>query len=144
MVKEISILPTYLSGYSLDQMYNMDDTSLFFKLLSCRTYFMETEGKRTVRGIKEIKEKDRITAFLCKNADGSENVGLSIIGKEKNPRFFRVDRSDIVYFSQKNSWADTVVFKRRFFETFSTCFCNDIVPCHFSHDQLRTAQVRCR
>lgn len=95
----------------------MEEIGLFFKLLPRCTYVMETEGKRNVRGIKEIKEKDRATAFLW-TTEGSVKVDLRIIGKEKNPPYFRIGRPDIVFFSQKNSLADNVALKRWFFKTF--------------------------
>ena len=115
---DISQLRSNLAQYPPDHVYNMDETGLFFKLLPRRTYVLESEGRRTVRGIKAMKAKDRITAFLCTNADGSQKVDLSIIGKAQNPRCFRMGKPDVQYFSQKNAWADNVVFKRWFYEVF--------------------------
>lgn len=115
---EISQLRSDLAQYPPDHIYNMDETGLFFKLLPRRTYVLESEGRRTVRGIKAMKAKDRITAFVCTNADGSQKVDMSIIGKAQNPRCFRMGKPHVPYFSQKNAWADNVVFKRWFSEVF--------------------------
>lgn len=118
VANDISELRTKLSEYPMVRIYNMDETGLFFKLLPSRTYVMESEGRRSVRGIKAMKAKDRVTAFICNNADGSKKLELSIIGKAKNPRCFRVGQPHVKYFSQRNAWSDSVVFKKWFYEVF--------------------------
>lgn len=61
-----------------------------------------------------MKSKDRITAFICKSADGSKNLGLSLIGRAVIPRFIRVGKPHAEYFSQENTWSDRVVFEMGF------------------------------
>lgn len=120
MSSEIVELRAKLAQYPLDHIYNMDETGLFFKLLPRRSYVFDFKGRLTVQGIKAVNAKDRITAFVCTNADRSAKVDLSMIGKAKSPCCFRIGKPQVTYFSQKNAWTDNDVFKR--------WFCNVFVP----------------
>lgn len=62
--------------------------------------------------------KDRITAYVCTSADGSQKLPMAIIGKSKNPRCFRLGPSQVPYFSQRSAWSDTATFMRWFEEVF--------------------------
>eukprot|EP00968_Pinguiococcus_pyrenoidosus_P010942 scaffold876_cov243-Pinguiococcus_pyrenoidosus.AAC.1 len=105
------------SEYSLDRIFNVDETGLFYKLLPKRSYLGETEDRKTARGTKEMKAKDRITALICTSADGSK-VKLCVIGKSKNPRCFRKKSPPIKYLSQPRAWSDQKIFMRWFREVF--------------------------
>lgn len=110
--EDISKLRENLRDYALSNIYNMDETGLFYRLFPRTTYVLQAEGKRSVRGLKSMHAKDRITAYICTNADDTDKVPLSLIGKDKNPRCFRLERPHVTYFSQKNAWSDTVTFQR--------------------------------
>lgn len=60
-------------------LYNCDETGLFYKLLPNQTL-----GSKGEKGMKKIK--DRLTALLCCNADGSDKCKLLLIGKSEKPR----------------------------------------------------------
>ncbi|ODQ69032.1 hypothetical protein LIPSTDRAFT_31013 [Lipomyces starkeyi NRRL Y-11557] len=62
--------------------FNMDETSLFWKLTLDRTL-------ATKAGSGGKKAKDRITLALTVNGDGSDKLKAWVIGKSKNPRCFR-------------------------------------------------------
>jgi len=64
--------------YRRENVYNMDETGLLYKCLPNRSYVSEDEVK-TARGTKLMKAKDRVTLYVCTNADGSDFVPLSII-----------------------------------------------------------------
>lgn len=115
---KMSELKAKLRSYDVDCIYNVDETGLFYKLLPRRTYITEEENRKTIRGTKAMKSKDRITAYVCTNGDGSRKLPMAIIGKAKNPRCFRLGQPPVPYFSQKNSWSDTLTFKRWFYEVF--------------------------
>ena len=59
--------------------FNMDETSLFWKLTP----------DRTLAGSGGKKAKDRITLALIVNGDGSDKLKAWVIGKSKNPQCFK-------------------------------------------------------
>ena len=96
-------------GYSLDQVFNCDETGLYYKMLPGRTL---ASVHNEPSGTK--KAKDRVTINACSNASGSVKLPLLLIGKSKNPRCFRgINKSalGVVYKSQKNAWVNTQIFK---------------------------------
>src|SRR5258707_3441214 len=70
------------SQYCDQDIFNMDETGLFWKLTPNRTLATEARG-----GGK--KSKDRVTLALTVNGDGSEKLEPWIIGKSQNPRCFK-------------------------------------------------------
>ncbi|CAN0298812.1 unnamed protein product, partial [Pylaiella littoralis] len=89
--------------YELENIFNVDETGIFYKLLPKRTYLSKAEKRQSARGTKGMKAKDRVSAYMCTNATGSGKVPMSIIGKSKNPRCFRKAPPPIKYFSQANA-----------------------------------------
>eukprot|EP00171_Calliarthron_tuberculosum_P005173 IDg5173t1 len=79
-----------------------------------RTYVSRKENKKTIRGTKQMGAKDRVTAYLCANADGSGKVPIAIIGKAKNPRCFRLGRPPVAYFNNRTAWSDGATFQKWF------------------------------
>ena len=86
--------------------YNIDETGLFWKLLPTKTFAFQSESRH---GIKQIK--DRITVVLITNADGSDRLAI-VIRKSKKPRCFnKVKKLPIEYHSQSNAWINNDIFK---------------------------------
>ncbi len=108
---EIDKICTLIAEYDLDHVYNMDETGLFFKCLPNRSY-LKKEDFKDARGSKLMKAKDRVTIYVCTNADGTDKVPLSMIGKPKQPRCFVNRTLKMKYFSQRSAWSDTVTFKK--------------------------------
>lgn len=75
-------LRTIAGSYNLDDIYNMDETGLFWRMTPKTG--LATQPRR---GIK--KEKSRITVILCTNGSGTDKFPLWIIGKHKKPHCFR-------------------------------------------------------
>jgi DDE superfamily endonuclease len=73
---------TICSKYKDKDIFNMDETGLFWKLIPERLLATET-------GNSGKKSKDRITLTLTTNTDGSEKLEPWVIGKSKNPRYFK-------------------------------------------------------
>ena len=84
---DIAILRRKIAQYQPKDVYNMDETGLYFKCLPSRSYVEEDEVK-TARGTKQMKEKARTTIYVTTNATGTDLPPLSMIGKAKNPRCF--------------------------------------------------------
>jgi len=98
-----------IATYPPENVFNMDETGLNFKILPNRSYVKEEDCK-TARGTKLMKAKDRVTIFVTTNADGSDMPPLSIIGKSKNPRCFKNRQKKLRYYNQKKAWSDSKVF----------------------------------
>lgn len=95
-----------LQGLSLCDIYNMDETGLFYRLEPNQTL-----ATAAVPGRKKCK--DRITVALCSNADGSHRLKPLIIGKAARPRCFGRDFEPRVYcdyHSNKTAWMTSVIF----------------------------------
>ncbi|GFV39854.1 tigger transposable element-derived protein 1 [Trichonephila clavipes] len=68
--------------YSADQVFNADETGLYWKRLPNRTYIAKDE--KTASGHKE--SKDRVTLLLCSNASGDRMLKPLLINKSLRPR----------------------------------------------------------
>lgn len=99
-----------------DQLYNADETGLFYKLLPDKTYVAACE--KTAPGTK--LKKERITALLCANADGSNKITPLVIGKAKKSRCFKGFNNPLDY---DNSSMDGF---RHFQELFSWFFVKEV------------------
>lgn len=80
--EDLKELQRICDEYQLQDIYNMDETGLFWKAMPDRTLSSETlvGGKRA---------KSRITANLCCNADGSDKLPIGFIGKFNKPHCFK-------------------------------------------------------
>ncbi|ELU11777.1 hypothetical protein CAPTEDRAFT_60213, partial [Capitella teleta] len=86
--------------------FNMDETALFFKLEPDSTL-----ATAPVKGKK--KSKERITVALCANATGSEKLKPLVIGRAKRPRCFTkgyCPSSYVDYKFNKKAWMTGIVF----------------------------------
>lgn len=117
-VGKMSELRKRLSSYDVENVYNVDETGLFYKLIPRRTYILACENKNTLRGTKGMGAMDRITAYACTNADGSRNLPMAIIGKAANARCFRMGAPAVPYFSNAKAWPNTGTFLKWFNNVF--------------------------
>jgi CO dehydrogenase/acetyl-CoA synthase beta subunit len=90
---------TILYQYALADIYNMDETGLF--------YCMQADNLLTTRQLEGRKQmKERITIIICCNADEFDKLPLWIIGKSFRPRCFKninIDNLDCKYHANKNA-----------------------------------------
>ena len=77
-------LPTILSYYKLEDMFNDNDFGLFYQYLPDKIYSLER--KKCFGGKKSKLKVIRMTAAIAIR----EKLPLFIIGKLKNPRFFKM------------------------------------------------------
>ncbi|XP_070618050.1 tigger transposable element-derived protein 1-like [Erythrolamprus reginae] len=68
-------------GYLPEQVFNMDETGLFWKRMPSRTFLMQDEAKAP--GFKAMK--DRVTLIMCGNAAGFL-LKPGLIYRSRNPR----------------------------------------------------------
>ena len=101
-------------GLSPEQLYNADESGLYWKLLPEKTYVSSLEknapGRKT--------EKQRITFLACTNGTGSHKIKLLVIGKAKNPRTFKNFNCPVDYKNSKSAWMTTAIFKEWFQQSF--------------------------
>ena len=76
-------LETILEGYKLEDIYNADETGVFFQALP--TTSLVVHGKQCLGG---KKSKDRLTLLLACSATGHKLKRL-VIGKSKKPQCFK-------------------------------------------------------
>ena len=102
--KETVLVPT-LARYSPNDIYNGDETALFYKLLPHRTYCFDGD-----KPAGSAKCKDRLTLLIITNMDGSDHRKLSVIGKSKTPRCLQkkykmqVKDMSVDWYASKNAW----------------------------------------
>ena len=111
-------LPSVCNGYADRDIYNMDETAIFYRLLPNRSYIQKGE---TPSGTKIIK--DRYTVVVCANLAGDKEK-LWIIGKAKQPRSFPRKKAHLSQFNchveyraNKKGWQTTefyLEFLRKF------------------------------
>ncbi|GFO23706.1 tigger transposable element-derived protein [Plakobranchus ocellatus] len=101
-----TVLADLLKKYSPTDIYNADETGLFWRLLPGKT--MEFRGK-SCHGVKQAKE--RITVLCCANMNGSEKWPLFVICKFKQPRCFKgIRKLPVTYETNKSAWMTSTLF----------------------------------
>lgn len=99
-------LPNLISEYEPKNIFNADETGLFYKCEPSKSLHLKGEkchgGKRS---------KERITVLLGANMDGSEKLKPLVIGKFKNPRCFKNVKSlPVDYEANRRAWMNSELF----------------------------------
>ena len=76
------VLTSLMEEYEPQNIYNADETSLFYKSLSNHTMSFDSEE---VHSSKLHQSKDHMSLLLCTNMNGSEKLNLVLIGKAAHP-----------------------------------------------------------
>jgi hypothetical protein len=93
-------LPEQLEGYEAQDIYNADETGLFFNCLPDRT--LELKGETCHEG---TSAKERFTVLLCTNSDGSDKQVCIVIGKSANLWCFKnVNKLPVTYYTNSKAW----------------------------------------
>ena len=109
--------PSLISSYTLDQIFNCDETVLYFRCLPDKT--LAAAFEKRAEGRK--KAKDRVTVNACANVTGSIKLPLLFIGKAKRPRCYKntnMDSLPVIYRNQSNAWVNTEIFSSWFHDQF--------------------------
>ncbi|KAJ5111402.1 mariner-Tc1 transposon family protein [Penicillium argentinense] len=98
-----------LSTFQPNDIYNCDETSLFWKQVPDRSL-----STRSIPGKK--KEKARISVLFCCNADGSERLPPCFIGTAKKPRAFtaagiNIENFNCQWYSNRKAWMSGQIFE---------------------------------
>ena len=106
--QEMVMIQQALSAYSLKDQFNCDETALLWKQTPARSL-----STQQLPGRK--KEKARLSALFCCNADGSEKLEPWFIGNARNPHAFRAAGINIRNFnlfwrSNSKAWMTTQIF----------------------------------
>ncbi|XP_058800605.1 jerky protein homolog-like [Phymastichus coffea] len=120
-------------GYSLDQMYNADETALYFRSLPRKT--LAAGHERQAAGFKEPKE--RVTVMCCANATGSHKITPLVVGKFAKPRCFTKCKEEnillpVKYTSSKSAWMS----KKLFLDWFENVFIQEVKEKHPVHRKV--------
>ena len=101
-------LPSLLEGYEPQDVYNADETGLFFNMLPDRTFAYKGGS---CHGGKH--SKDRLTVLLCVNSEGSDEHVSIVTGKSPKPRCFKnVKKLRTKYHTNSKAWMMTEIFVR--------------------------------
>ncbi|XP_003761942.1 tigger transposable element-derived protein 7 [Sarcophilus harrisii] len=100
----------------LAQVYNGDETDLFWK---SRPENIQANKKDICMPGQKIN-KERLSALLCANADGTHKLKSVIIGKSKQPKSIKddVNALSVIYKSSKDFWFTRESFSEWFFQNF--------------------------
>ena len=104
----ITRAPTLVDGYSPKDVFNCDETGLYFRALPDKTLATKSDARK---GGKMSKE--RLTVMLACSASG-EKLKPLVIGKARQPRCFKkvkVDRLPVTWVSNAKAWMTSTLFK---------------------------------
>lgn len=108
-------------GYELRQIFNVDETALFWKRMPSKTYLAKDE--KVSPGYKT--SKDRITLLVGGNADGDFKLKPMLINRTQNPRALRLHNKNslpVLWRANKKAW----VTKSLFEDWFISYFCPEV------------------
>uniref|UniRef100_UPI0035902AD7 tigger transposable element-derived protein 1-like n=1 Tax=Myxine glutinosa TaxID=7769 RepID=UPI0035902AD7 len=107
-------------GYVAQQVFNCDETGLFWKKMPRRTYIMKEE--KSVPGHKPMK--DRLTLLLCANASGDCKIKPLLVYHSENPRVFKKNnviksKLNVMWRANVKAWATRQFFTEWIHEEFA-------------------------
>lgn len=104
-------------GYTRDQVFNADETALFWKKMPDSTYISQ-ETKRA-RGMKPIKS--RFSLLLACNASGTCKLKPLVLHTARNPRAYKnigADQRGVFWRSNKKAWMTAATMNEWFDDMF--------------------------
>lgn len=103
--------------YVADQIFNCDETGLYWKRMPSRTYL--TSAEKEAPGFKV--SKDRFTLLFCANASGNYRCKPMLVYKSETPRALKNKRKDhlpVFWKSNKSAWVNKINFQEWFLQSF--------------------------
>lgn len=101
------MLPILLKENEPQNIYNADETALFWQLLPNKT--LAEKGDKC-RG--EKKSKLRVSVLVASNMDGSDKRKLLVIGRFEKPRCFKgIGRLPVDYKANSKAWMTRSLFE---------------------------------
>ena len=105
--EELQHIKHIIAQYTPDDIYNMDETGLFYNLAPDKTI-----AQRQIEGAK--KDKTRITIGFTCNASGSDRLSPLFIGHAAKPRCFKKKSGEelgFFYLHNKTAWMTGIFFE---------------------------------
>ncbi|CAB4375842.1 unnamed protein product [Rhizophagus irregularis] len=99
-------LRTLLAKYNEKDIYNADETGLFFRMEPNHTL-----GSGKISGRKQ--DKSRLSVLLCSNSTGSHKFPPLVIGKANNPCCFKnINKTSlpVTYHANSKAWMRSDIF----------------------------------
>ncbi|GFT84622.1 tigger transposable element-derived protein 1 [Trichonephila clavipes] len=107
--------------YSADQVFNADETGLYWKKLPNSTYIAKNEKTAS----RHKASKDRVTLLLCSNASGDRMLKPLLINKSLRPRVLKgkdLKQLPMHWMANPKAWMTTAIFT----EWFNNCFVPEV------------------
>jgi hypothetical protein len=104
LLSALEELYSIIAQYDPENVYNMDETGLFFCLLPRYSIMMSNEDISSTKGKK--KAKDRVSLIVYANAFGTHKIPCVMIGKPKEPVCIKDRHWPVPYFNQAKAWMD--------------------------------------
>ena len=102
-----SVWPKIQERFAASEIYNCDETGLYFRFLPEGTWYFKNEDLA-----KHEKCKDHLTVLLAANMDGSDKLEPFVVGKFANPRCFNgIKKLPVTYRCNSNSWMTAKLFQ---------------------------------
>ena len=139
-------LPDILKEYGADDVFNVDETGLFFRCLPDRT--LAFKGEECSGG---KLSKERITVLVGGNMSGNQKLPLLTIGHSANPRCFKnVKKLPLEYLANKKAWMTSAIFEnwvrkldtRFLLEGRSVVLIVDNCPAHPEVENLKSIKLK--
>ncbi len=86
LLSALEELYSIIAQYDPENVYNMDETRLFFCLLPKYSILMLNEDISSTKG--KQKAKDRVSLIVCANAFGTHKIPCVMIGKPKKTNVY--------------------------------------------------------
>ena len=86
----MAVIREIKSTYEAQDIYNMDESGLLYRMGPSRTYPTVVECRAYTCGTEMQKHKQRITVVICINADDSHAFPVRYIGKAETPMCLRL------------------------------------------------------
>ncbi|GFY09330.1 tigger transposable element-derived protein 1 [Trichonephila clavipes] len=109
--------------YSTDQVFNADETGLYWKKLPNRTYITKDENTASAHKAS----KDRVTLLLCSNALGDRMLKPLLINKSLRQRALKgkdLKQLSVHWMANLKAWMTTAIFT----EWLNNCFVPEVEP----------------
>jgi hypothetical protein len=116
LLATLNDLYTIIAQYDPENVYNMDETGLFFRLLPRYNLLMPDEDISTTRGKK--KSKDRVSLIMCANIVEIHKIPCTLISKPKALACIKDRQWHVPYFGQAKAWMDVETCWKWFNEVF--------------------------
>ena len=105
--EEMKAIRTIAGNYNEDDIYNMDETGLFWRMPPSQSLSSVSRP-----GVKQ--DKSRISIICCVNASGTDRLPIWVIGKARTPRALRnvnIPAIGAQWRWNRKAWVDQIIMR---------------------------------